>query len=96
MGIFLYYVYAFVGTCAIDFNDYQNLRPLVVMVEQLLHQIEDTMTMAGSEAYIASLSFYNLAKDAAKRDIPGAKAVYEDLRLRFPQANGRKKEEDKK
>jgi hypothetical protein len=25
-----------------------------------------------------------------------AKAVYEDLRLRFPQANGRKKEEDKK
>lgn len=96
MGIFLYYVYAFVGTCAIDFNDYQNLRPLVVMVEQLLHQIEDTMTMAGSEAYIASLSFYNSAKDAAKRDIPGAKAVYEDLRLRFPQANGRKKEEDKK
>ena len=80
---------------AIDFNDYQNLRPLVVMVEQLLHQIEDTMTMAGSEAYIASLSFYNSAKDAAKRDIPGAKAVYEDLRLRFPQANSRKKEEDK-
>jgi len=54
------------------------------------------MTMAGSEAYIASLSFYNSAKDAAKRDIPGAKAVYEDLRLRFPQANGRKKEEAKK
>lgn len=81
---------------AIDFNDYQNLRPLVVMVEQLLHQIEDTMTMAGSEAYIASLSFYNSAKDAAKRDIPGAKAVYEDLRLRFPQPYARKKEEDKK
>ncbi len=81
---------------AIDFNDYQKLRPLVVLVEQLLHQIEDTMTMAGSEAYIASLSFYNSAKDAAKRDIPGAKDVYEDLMIRVPQDNGRQREAEKK
>ena len=69
---------------AVDYNDFSNLRPLLNQVEQLLHNIEDTMMLAGSEAYIASLSFYNSAKDAAKRDVPGAKAVYDDLKVRFP------------
>lgn len=72
---------------AIDYADYENLRPVVNLVEQTLHNVEDTMMLAGSEAYIASLSFYNSVKDAAKRDVPGAKAVYDDLRLRFPQAS---------
>lgn len=74
---------------AIDFADYRSLRPLVVLTEQLLHNIDDTMMVAGSEAFIASLSFYNSAKDAAKRDIPGAKAVYDDLKTRFPQKRGK-------
>ena len=74
---------------AIDFADYRSLRPLVVLTEQLLHNIDDTMMVAGSEAFIASLSFYNSAKDAAKRDIPGAKAVYDDLKARFPQKRGK-------
>ncbi len=77
---------------AIDFADYHNLRPLAMSVEQLLHNIEDTMMMSGSEAYVASLSFYNSAKDAAKRDIPGAKAVYDDLKARFPQKRIKKSE----
>lgn len=75
---------------AIDFADYQSLRPLAVLVEQVLHSIEDTMMVAGSEAYVASLSFYNSTKDAAKRDIPGAKAVYDDLKARFPQKRAKK------
>ena len=76
---------------AIDFADYQSLRPLAMLTEQLLHTIDDTMMMAGSEAYVSSLSFYNSTKDAAKRDIPGAKAVYDDLSVRFPSTRAKAK-----
>lgn len=76
----------------IDYNDYQNLRPIANMMEQILHNVEDTMMVAGSEAYVASLSFYNSVKDAAKRDIPGAKAVSDDLKERFPQKRGKQAE----
>ncbi|MDD3320939.1 MAG: hypothetical protein PHS59_05795 [Paludibacter sp.] len=76
---------------SIDFSDYQNLRPLSKLIEQLLNYTDDTMMVSGSEAYIAALSFYNSVKDASKRDIPGAKAVYDDLKARFPQ--NRKKAE---
>ena len=41
------------------------------------------MTLSGSEAYVASLAFYNSVKQAAKINIPGAKAISEDLKLRF-------------
>ena len=39
--------------------------------------------MAGSEAYIASLSYYNSVKMAAKLNVPGAKPIYDDLKKRF-------------
>ena len=55
----------------VDYNDFSNLRPLVNQLEQLLHNAEDTMLLAGSETYIAALSFYNSVRDAAKRDVPG-------------------------
>lgn len=39
---------------------------------------------AGSEAYQAALVFYKSVKMAAAQDVPGAKAVYEELKTRFP------------
>jgi hypothetical protein len=47
--------------------------------------IDDTEMIAGSEAYQAALVFYKSVKMAAEQDIPGAKAVYEELKTRFPQ-----------
>jgi hypothetical protein len=41
------------------------------------------MTLSGSEAYVASLAFYNSVKQAARINVPGAKAIAEDLKLRF-------------
>jgi hypothetical protein len=38
----------------------------------------------GSEAYHAALAFYHNVQAAAKDDIPGAKAIFEDLKTRFP------------
>jgi hypothetical protein len=51
--------------------------------------VEDTIMVAGSEAYYAALAVYHNVQAAAKQDIPGAKAIYEDLRPHFP--GGRKR-----
>jgi hypothetical protein len=39
---------------------------------------------AGSEAYQVALVFYKSVKMATAQDIPGAKAVYEELKTCFP------------
>jgi len=43
----------------------------------------DTTLLSGSEAYVAALSYYNSVKNAAKMNVPGAKAIYDDLKKRF-------------
>jgi hypothetical protein len=62
----------------------KQLQPIVQLVNQLNEMMVSTYTVVGSESYVESLSFYNTVRDAAKRDVPGAKAIYEDLQKRFP------------
>jgi hypothetical protein len=68
----------------IDFEDATQLIALKTVINQVYEGIVDTETVAGSEAYQAALLFYDAAKTAAKKDIYGAKAVYEELKKRFP------------
>jgi hypothetical protein len=74
----------------VDFKDAHGLWALVNSVRQLYENLSDTEMAAGSEAYQAALVFYNSVKIAAAQDVPGAKAVYEELKTRFPQRRGRK------
>lgn len=67
-----------------DIDLWKKLLPLFNAVDQLHSALDSTSTAVGSEAYVASLSFYNTVRGAAKRGIPGASAIYEDLRTRFP------------
>jgi hypothetical protein len=53
-------------------------------IRQLDENASDTEMTAGSEAYQAALVFYKSVKMAAAQDVPGAKAVYEELKTRFP------------
>jgi hypothetical protein len=73
----------------IDFTDAHGLWTLLNTVQQLEQAIDDTEMTAGSEAYQAALVFYKSVKIAAAQDIPGAKAVYDELKTRFP--GGRRK-----
>jgi hypothetical protein len=50
----------------------------------ILTEVDDMATIAGSEALSSILSYYNNVKDAAKKGVPGAKAIYDDLAKRFP------------
>ena len=67
-----------------DFADAHNLWTVLLSSQQLHENLDDTTMVAGSEAYQAALVFYNSVKMAASQDIPGAKAVYEELKKRFP------------
>lgn len=55
---------------------------------QLAEALDDTELALGSESYVTALAFYNSVKQAAKMNVPGADAIYEDLRQRFPGGGG--------
>jgi hypothetical protein len=54
---------------------------------ELCEGINDTHQAVGSDMYLAYLSFYNNVKQAAKRAVVGADAIYQNLR-RFFQRGG--------
>lgn len=59
------------------------LRRVLIPLQQLYEKLNDTTLQAGSEAYTASLIFYNAVKGAAKAVEPGMKTVYDDWQARF-------------
>lgn len=59
---------------------FQVISPLRKLVEEL----DDTMLLAGSEAYMASLVFYTALKGAISAGQTGLKNIYDDLSTRFP------------
>ncbi len=56
-------------------------------LKNLVTQLDDTITIAGSEAYTVALMYYNSVKEGARRNMPGAKAIYDDLKVRFAKAH---------
>lgn len=67
-----------------DLGLVKQLSPIYNLLSQLASAMAGTYIAVGSEAYVESLSFYNSVRDAAKRNVPGAKAIYDDLQKRFP------------
>jgi hypothetical protein len=64
----------------------QIYRPL----EQLFTNLDHTVMLCGSEAYVASLTFYNSVKQAAKLNVLGAEPIANDLKTGF-EVQGKKK-----
>jgi uncharacterized protein YejL (UPF0352 family) len=62
-------------------NDYQlatSLNELLMVLNQLTEQVDDTLMAVGSEAMGSSLTVYDYVKTAAKKT-PGLKAISEQL-----------------
>lgn len=76
-----------------DLDAYFQFKPLDTGAKQLADQFSDTVMMAGSEAYTTSLAYYNAVKMAARMNVPGAKAIYDELRKRFERKPGESKEQ---
>ncbi|MDR1335310.1 MAG: hypothetical protein LBK22_00590 [Tannerella sp.] len=75
-----------------DMTDATGLRRVHITAKQLSDNIDDTVMIAGSEAFQTALIFYNAVKAAAAQDIPGAKEVYADLKTRFPRVKRKNKD----
>lgn len=68
----------------IDLKATEVLSSMLRLSEQLTSNLDDTLMLSGSEAYVAALGYYNAVRHAAKSNIPTAKEIYNDLRQRFP------------
>jgi hypothetical protein len=66
-----------------DFSAFTDLRAFARILMQLSQSMDDTSTLAGSEADEFARMFYASVAQAAKLGAPGAQAIYEDLRPRF-------------
>ena len=66
-----------------DVKAVQDLTSLEHLLENLVSQLNDTIMLSGSEAYVAGLTYYQSAKVASNRNVPGAKIIYDDLSQRF-------------
>ncbi|MBI5394487.1 MAG: hypothetical protein HZA91_04240 [Verrucomicrobia bacterium] len=64
------------------------LNDIAQQVAALNEAVEDTQTAAGVDTYMAYLSFYNNVKQGAKRNVPGADSVLDNLKRFFPRGGG--------
>ena len=76
--------YMDVAALNIDFDTATGLRPILEQCNQLSAQIDDTLMLAGSEAFTNALIYYSAVRTAAKNGETHAKVIFEDLSERFP------------
>ena len=60
-------------------------------IDQLKEAIDDTGLLAGNHALETALSFYQTVKFAARRDIPGAKVIFEELKPALPSRRNKRR-----
>ncbi len=66
-----------------DIDAVQLLASLQRPLAQVVDVIDDSLLLAGSEAYAAALVFYHSVKGAARSKVQGANTIAEDLAQRF-------------
>ena len=62
-------------------------------LNKLCEAVDDSLMQVGSEIWMADLSFYQTVRQAAKRSVFGADAIYDELKERFPGVAGDPEEE---
>jgi|TARA_R110002111_G_scaffold46174_2_gene83168 hypothetical protein len=66
-----------------DWEVVKKLAPLLRDLQQVESNLNDTVMMAGSEAYVGALGYYNSVKYGARVNVADAKVIHEDLKQRF-------------
>lgn len=77
-----------------DFDGFSVLRNLLRPLAQTVNNIDDTATLCGSEANEQGLAYYGSVRHAAKMNVPNARAIYDDLSVRFEAQKARKLKPD--
>jgi hypothetical protein len=68
-------------------RDIENLRNISVTLKQLSRLNSDLFLIISDEAFRLALMYYNSVRDASRRRVPGAEAVFETLRLFFQRSS---------
>lgn len=63
---------------------FEHIRAIYLPLLQINDALWDSLLLSGSEAYTASLKFYNSVKHATKSKVQKAETIYTDLAVRFP------------
>lgn len=73
-----------------DVKVVEQLSPILNLAKQLASDVQDTLTLSGSEALTNGMLYYGATKEAASKGVATAKPIYDDLAQRF-QRGGKKK-----
>ena len=66
-----------------DFAAFTVLNAFIRPLSQITRNLEDTAMLCGSEAYANGRSYYKSVVNASDLNVLGAKAIYDDLKVRF-------------
>lgn len=76
--------YISVNEARLDLDALTDLRKIMTPIDQISAMVNDSMIIAGSEAYSSALAFYTYIKGAVKAGVPGTEVIYNDLKVQFP------------
>lgn len=77
-----------------DLKAMKLLDRLLRSIRPIFNGLEDTLMLAGSEAYAEALAYYSYFKAAAKAKVDGAEEAYYDLKGWFPGGSTKATEEE--
>jgi hypothetical protein len=61
----------------------KRLRKLLNILEPLVEKVQDTYYAVGSEAFVATRSFYRSVQTAAKTNVPGSNSIADEMAKRY-------------
>ena len=67
-----------------DYLALSALMPLFNRIDAVHDMMDDTLLVIGNDLYMAALVYYRNIKMLAHENVPGAKAIYDDLSSQFP------------
>lgn len=67
-----------------DFKNFVKIHPVQEKLQGLTQNVVNIGIVAGSDAYIQFLAYYNSVRQATKNGVAGAKEIYDELAKRFP------------
>jgi hypothetical protein len=79
-----------------DFKGFMDLREIVRPLRQVVDNLENSMMVCGSEAWEFARAYYKSVQYHAKMGVPGAQAIYDDLRQRFEKSQSKPAPEEPK
>ncbi|MCP4181692.1 MAG: hypothetical protein GY756_28330 [bacterium] len=77
-----------------DLNAVKILRRMLEPLNQLVSDMEDSITLAGSEALTAALAYYQSLKVNVRMNVSGAETSFEELKKQFAKHGVKKNKEE--